>query len=111
MFARLHAAGITCTRQFDRASEYAEVPLGDDSMILFSGTTADGDDVHMTHPAGDHDSWQASWTSPTGADVTHLYDTHGKNLSHEADTAALVASIIGCVHEHGASNRTGREAA
>ncbi|MEV6406060.1 hypothetical protein AB0M58_24340 [Streptomyces bobili] len=29
VFARLHAAGFACTRQFDRASEYAEVPLAD----------------------------------------------------------------------------------
>lgn len=105
-FAELNAAGLACTPQRDRASEYAEVPLADGSMILFSGITADGKDVRMTHPVRDHGGWEASWCSPTKPDVTHIYDSYGQGLSHEEDTAALIASIVERAREHEGSKRT-----
>ncbi|MDW8803648.1 hypothetical protein P1P68_02210 [Streptomyces scabiei] len=103
--AQLHAAGVRCLPDGGHGGYWVCVPLADGTRITFSGTTAPSDheypDVSLHHPVQKHGGWSAQWTD--GSACADVYDSYGKHLPYEEDTAALVAAIIERVPQHGGS--------
>jgi hypothetical protein len=101
--AQLHAAGVRTVPWAFGNGHYVRVPLADGSEITFTGSITDRDEnraheASTWHPVSAHGGWQASVND--GRRSVDLYDSFGQHLPFEEDTAALVAAVLTCTHQH-----------